>query len=388
MYSKMRRKICVITGTRSEYGLMKPVMEKIKNSRNMELSIIATGMHLSSEFSHSIDEIERDGFNVDVKVDMLLSGDDRASMSKSIGLGIIGITQALEAIRPDIVIILGDRIEPLAVAISAANMGIPIAHIAGGDSAMGSNIDDSIRHAITKFANIHFPATEKHAQRIIKLGEDPRNVHVTGSTGLDSVLNRKLPDPKKVSKALGLDPSRKVLLVVQHPTSLESGDSADQMRNTMEAIAYTGEQVVVLYPNSDAGGRKMIEIIEEYRKNPNIKIFKNLDHDIFLGLMNIASVMIGNSSSGIIEAPSFGLPVVNIGLRQLGRDRAENVLDTGHEKEDISRGIKKALHDKGFREKAAKCMNPYGDGKASEKIVKILGEKKLGRELLQKRITY
>jgi UDP-N-acetylglucosamine 2-epimerase len=156
----------------------------------------------------------------------------------------------------------------------------------------------------------------------------------------------------------------------------------------MEAVVDTHEQAVVLYPNSDAGGRRMIGVIEEYRKNPDIKIFKNLDHDTFLGLMGFASVMIGNSSSGIIEAPSFGLPVVNIGLRQLGRDRAGNVIDTGHKKEDISRGIKKALHDKVFREKAAMRINPYGDGKASEKIVKILGEKKLGMELLQKRITY
>jgi UDP-N-acetylglucosamine 2-epimerase (non-hydrolysing)/GDP/UDP-N,N'-diacetylbacillosamine 2-epimerase (hydrolysing) len=383
-----RRKIAVVTGTRAEYGLLYPVMVAIKKSNDLTLSIIATGMHLSHEFGYTVNDIKNDGFKVDAEVDMILSGDSQVSMAKSLGIGIIGLSQALESIRPDIVVVCGDRGEAFAAAISAAHLMIPVAHLHGGEAARGSNIDDSIRFAITKFAHIHFTATKKHGERVTKLGEEPWRVHVVGSPALDTILNRKFPSHDDVVKSFSLDPNKPVALVVQHPTSIAALDSNKEMRETMEALSDLKLQSVVIYPNADAGGRAMIEVIKKYEGLRFIKAFRSLPRDKYLALMSAASVMVGNSSSGIIEAPSFRLPVVNIGIRQEGRDRAENVLDVGHDKEKIKAAIRKVLDDRKFLSKVKNCLNPYGDGKASERIVAILRKTEITSDLLRKRITY
>jgi len=383
-----RRKIAVVTGTRAEYGLLHPIMTAIKKDKNMELCIIATGMHLSYEFGHTVDYIESDGFKIDAKVDTLLSDDTQVSMAKSLGVGIIGIAQALETIDPDIVLVYGDRGEPFAAAVSAAHLMIPVAHVHGGDAARGSNIDDSIRYAITKFAHIHFTATKKHAERVIRLGEEPWRVHVVGSPALDTILHAKIPSSRDVAKIFSLDKEKQVILVIQHPTSISVQEAAREMRQTMEALRELELQSVVIYPNADAGGRAMIKVIKEYEKHPFIKAFKSVPRKEYLGLMRIASVMVGNSSSGIIEAPSLKLPVINIGIRQAGREKADNVIDVGHDKDEIVNSIKKALCDDDFKEKVRKCKNPYGDGKSSERILKILREIEITPRLLRKQITY
>ena len=383
----MARKICVVTGTRAEYGLLKPVMNAIKKSPTLELSVIVTGMHLSQQFGYTLREIEEDGFRIDAKVDMLLDGNTGTVMAKSIGNGIISSAQALDIIKPDIILILGDRTEPFAAAIAGAYMNIPVAHIHGGDSAK-SGLDEYARHAITKLAHIHFPATEKSAKRIIKMGEDHSNVFVVGAPGLDTILNEKLIEPTDLAEKYNLDISKQILLVVQHPVTTEVEDAPDQIRETLETILELKHQTILIYPNADAGGRRMIEEIKKYEKNSFIKTFKSIPHKEYLSLMKIASLMVGNSSSGIIEAPSFGLPVVNIGSRQEGRERAENVIGVNYDKEEIKDAIKKALYDEDFREKVKKCKSPYGGGKAGVRIADVLNKIKIDKKLLQKKLTY
>jgi UDP-N-acetylglucosamine 2-epimerase (non-hydrolysing)/GDP/UDP-N,N'-diacetylbacillosamine 2-epimerase (hydrolysing) len=382
------RKITVVTGTRAEYGILYPVMKAIERSEDLRLSVVATGMHLSCEFGHTIDEIRKAGFKVDSEVDMILSGDSQLSMAKSLGIGIMGISQALWSIRPDFVMVCGDRSEAFAAAVSAAYMNFPVAHLLGGDHARGSNIDDSLRFAITKFAHIHFPATEEHGERIRRLGEEPWRVHVVGSPALDTILRAKLPASNQTLEALSLEPRKPVALVVQHPTSINAADSKKEMEATMEALCELNIQSAVIYPNADAGGRAMIDVIKKYEGRPFIRVFRSLPRDKYLALMSAASVMVGNSSSGLIEAPSFRLPAVNIGIRQEGRDRAENVIDVGHDKEKIKAAIRKALNDKKFLNRVKNCLNPYGDGKASERIVAILRKTEITSDLLRKRITY
>jgi GDP/UDP-N,N'-diacetylbacillosamine 2-epimerase (hydrolysing) len=381
------RKVAVVTGTRAEYGILYPVLKAIEQHPKLQLLLIATGMHLSHEFGHTVQELEKDGFHIDAKVDMLLSNDTLSAMSKSIGIGIIGLAQIWEQVEPDIIVVLGDRVEPLAAAISGAYMNIPVAHIHGGDTGKGG-LDESARHAITKFAHIHFPATRKSAERIIGLGEDRWRVHTVGSPALDTILNEPLLPPKNIAKKLELDLSRKVILVVQHPVTTQVEEAAEQMGQTLQAIVEFQYPTIVIYPNSDAGGRRMIDVIKQYEGYPFIKTFKSLPHREYLSLMRVASVMVGNSSSGIIDAPSFRLPAVNLGIRQEGRERGKNVIDVAHKKSDIAWALERALSDKKFITEVKKCENPYGDGKAGPRIAEVLSQIAITPRLFQKRSTY
>ena len=381
----MKRKILYITGTRADYGLMKSVLREIENHPKLELEVIATGMHLMPEFGMTINEIKKDGFKIH-EIAATYEQDNKQSMANFVGKFIQLLTDKVKKIKPDIIMVLGDRGEMLAGVIVGTYLTIPVAHIHGGD--ISSTVDEIVRHAITKLAHIHFPATEKSAERIIKMGEDPSNVFVVGAPGLDIILNENLIEPTKLSEKYNLDLSEPILLVIQHPVTTEVDDAPTQIRETLEAISELRYQTILIYPNADAGGRNMIKVIKEYEKHPFIKIFKNIPYKEYLSLMNIASVMVGNSSSGIIEAPSFGLPVVNIGTRQEGRQRAENVIDVDYDKEQIKAAIKKALYDEVFKEKVRNCNNPYGDGKAGVRIADILSKIKIDTNLLQKKITY
>jgi len=384
--NRMKRKILYISGTRADYGLMKSVLREIENHPKLELEVIATGMHLMPEFGMTINEIKKDGFKIH-EIAATYEQDNKQSMANFVGKFIQLLTDKVKKIKPDIIMVLGDRGEMLAGVIVGTYLTIPVAHIHGGD--ISSTVDEIVRHAITKLAHIHFPATEKSAERIIKMGEDPSNVFVVGAPGLDIILNENLIEPTKLSEKYNLDLSEPILLVIQHPVTTEVDDAPTQIRETLEAISELRYQTILIYPNADAGGRNMIEVIKEYEKHPFIKIFKNIPYKEYLSLMNIASVMVGNSSSGIIEAPSFSLPVVNIGTRQEGRQRAENVIDVDYDKEQIKAAIKKALYDEVFKEKVKKnCKNPYGDGKAGVRIADILSKIKIDKKLLQKKITY
>jgi len=306
-------------------------------------------------------------------------------MANFVGKFIQLLTDKVKKIKPDIILLLGDRAEMLAGAIVGTYLTIPVAHIHGGD--ISSTVDEIVRHAITKLAHIHFPATEKSAERIIKMGEESWRVHVVGAPGLDLIVNEKLLSKEEICKNLSLDPKKPIFLVIQHPVTMEIEQAEKQMRETMEAITHLKQQTVVVYPNADAGGRKMVEVIKEYEKYPFIKLFKNIPHKEYLSLMKYAAVMIGNSSSGIVEAPSFKLPVVNIGTRQEGRERANNIIDADYDKEEIKKAIKKALSPE-FKEKVKKCKNPYGDGKTGERVANILDKIKIDNRLLQKKQVF
>jgi UDP-N-acetylglucosamine 2-epimerase (non-hydrolysing)/GDP/UDP-N,N'-diacetylbacillosamine 2-epimerase (hydrolysing) len=382
----MKRKIAVITGTRADYGIFYYVLKEIEKNDALELKLIVCGMHLCPEFGMTINEIEKDGFPISDKFETILAADTGSAMAKSIGLSIISMAQSFERINPDIVLILGDRGEMMAAATAAIHMNIPVAHIHGGE--VTGTVDESIRHAVTKLSHIHFPANEDSKQRILKLGEIEKNVHVVGAPGLDFIKRTKYLSRSEMLDRFNLKDD-KIFLLTQHPVTTERDMVEWQIRETLDAVVELGKQTIVSYPNSDNGGREIIKVIEEYRaKYPFLKVFKNLTQVEYLSFLEIAEVMIGNSSSGIIEAPSFKLPVVNIGSRQGTRLRACNIIDVPQGMEAVKAGIEKALYDEDFKKKLESCTNPYGDGNASFKIAKILSEIKIDRELIQKIITY
>lgn len=383
-----RRKICVITERRADYSRLKPVLKLIQQSKKLELSIIVTGTHLLDEMGHTVDLVRADGFPVDAEVEMFtkFDQDDGASMSKALGRSLIGITRALERIKPDIVLVGFDLGAHLAGAIAAAHMNIAVAHIQGGE--VTGTIDESLRHAITKFAHIHFAATQKSAERIIKMGENPKYVFNVGCPVIDMIVGTRLKTKEGLAKELRIDISKPLLLIIQHPVTTEVDAAQEQILTTLAAVNEINKnkefEVALIYSNIDAGGRR---IIEEEKKS-GMKRFKNLPIETFLSLLRITRVLIGNSSCGIREAPSFKVPVVNIGTRQQGRERADNVIDVGHDKKEIVAGIKKALYDKKFRKKLENCKNPYGDGRSAKRIVKMLEEIEFPKGFVQKRIAY
>ena len=380
----MSRKILYITGTRADYGLMRSVLFEMEKNQDIDLELVVTGMHLMKEFGMTLNDIKKDGFRF-YTVDATFQEDNKSSMVNFIGEFIKLLSQLVLKINPDIILLLGDRGEMLGGAIVGAYLSISTAHLHGGE--ITSTVDEYARHAITKMANIHLPATEKSAERIIKMGENPDNVFVVGAPGLDYILNEKLVDPQIISKKYNLDLSKPIVLLVQHPTTLESKSAAQQARETLDALVELENQTIIIYPNADAGGRKIIEVIKDYEDYPFIQTYKSIPSIEYLSLMNVASVMVGNSSSGIIEAPSFKLPAVNIGSRQEGRERASNVIDVKHDKEEIKNAIKKAIYNKEFKEIVQNSENPYGDGKTGKRVADILSNITLDNKLMNKKLN-
>ncbi|MBS3121394.1 UDP-N-acetylglucosamine 2-epimerase (hydrolyzing) [Candidatus Woesearchaeota archaeon] len=381
------RKICVLTGTRAEYGLLKPIIRAIRNNPELELILIVSGMHLSRKFGETINIIKEDNFDINYTFEMNPKDDSNDAMAMAIGIGIQKIVDCFKNSNPDILLILGDRIEVLAGVIAAAYMNIVIAHIHGGDITR-AGLDESARHAITKFAHIHFPATQKSAERILKMGEDKWRVHVVGAPALDTILNTPLLEKKALEKELNLKLKKPFILMIQHSVSTQHKDAEKQIKETLETVKELKYQTLIIYPNSDTGGRKIINQIELYAKEFQfIKIYKNLPYTVYLSLMKYADVMVGNSSSGIIESSSFKLPVVNIGIRQEGRERSNNIINVEHNKEKIILAIKKALSIT-FRNSLRDCKNPYGNGKTAQEVVNVLSSIKINSKLLQKKITY
>lgn len=382
-------KVAVVTGTRAEYGLLYWTMKEILNDPELELQLVATGMHLSPEFGLTVRDIENDGFKIDEKVEILLSSDTGQGMAKSIGLGVISFAQTFARLSPDILMILGDRFEIFAAATAAMAMNIPIAHIAGGESTEGA-IDEQIRHAITKIAHVHLASCDYYAERLKKMGEEEWRVFNVGAPGLENIRRLKLIDKKKLEKLLDIDLSNTTLLVTYHPATLDTQTLKKQLDNLLDALMLTGYQLIFTYPNSDSGGRYIIERIDELIKNySKAKAFKNLGQLKYLSLLQYVDAMVGNSSSGIIEAPSFKLPVINIGDRQKGRLRADNIIDVECLKDEILEGIEKALHDEEFKTKLKYTKNLYGNGNTSKEIVKILKNINIKEDnFLKKKLTY
>lgn len=384
--SEIIEKVAVFTGSRAEYGILKPVMGAINKHDKLRLFTVVCGMHLSAEFGNTSEEIEKDGFEINSRIASINTVDSCQAMAHYLGDVIVDTSDVLSELSPDAVVVLGDRVDILGVVMAAAYMNIPIAHIHGGDVS-NAGLDEPARHAITKFAHIHFPATERSAERLIKMGEEPERVHVVGAPGLDTILGKKLPDAEELSERYSLDMSKPVVLVLQHSVTTEPRDAEFQMSETMAAIAETDHQTIVIYPNADAGGRKMIEVIKRY-VGTNVKAYRSLPHEDYLGLMKIASVMVGNSSSGVIESSSFNLPVVNIGTRQKGRERSDNVINAEHDRSLIVSAMKRAIYDDQFLSQVSRCQSPYGQGRAGVQIADILTKISINRAFLQKRVTY
>lgn len=382
------RTVTVVTGTRAEYGLLKPAMEAIRDREDLSLSLVATGMHLSPEHGYTVEEIEADGFDVDRRVHMQLAGDSGTAMAQSLGIGLTGIAGTLDDLDPDFVLVLGDRDEALAGGVAAAHMNVPVAHIHGGDAMEGALIDDSIRHALTKFAHLHFPVSARSAERIEKLGEEPWRITTVGAPGLDAIREGRYTDPDAIRDRYDLEPDEPMLLAVQHPITTEPEAAGEQMRATLNALDAVNAQVVLVYPNADAGGQRVVNAIESHNATDEFRTSRSMPRADFLGCLNVADVMIGNSSSGIIEAPSFGLPVVDVGPRQAGRERANNTLSVDHDAEAIETAIERCLTDETVRARAANCENPYDYGGAGETTAERLAEVDLGEELLRKQLTY
>jgi GDP/UDP-N,N'-diacetylbacillosamine 2-epimerase (hydrolysing) len=362
-------RVCVVTGTRAEYGLLRAVMAALKRDRAFALSIVASAMHLAPEFGFTYREIEADGFRIDAKLDMLLAGDTAAAAAKSMGVGVVGFVDVFQRLAPDLVMLLGDRFEALAAASTSLVMGIPIAHLSGGDVTEGA-FDDAIRHAITKLAHIHFTASEEAAARVRQMGEDPRRVFAVGDPGLDSLRTMKLLSRAQLARDLSFKFRKRNLLVTFHPVTLDRAPSTRQFAVLLDALAGLGPDVGLLFtkPNADPEGRALIDMLDVFVKDRgNAAAFASLGHRRYLSAMALCDAVVGNSSSGLLEAPSLRKPAVNIGSRQAGRLRAKTVIDCAVETGAIKRAIANA-----FAMRIGKSANPYGDGHAAARIVRIL----------------
>ena len=378
------RTVGVVTVARSDYGYYLPILRRIQRHPELTLHLIVSGMHLSPEFGSTYKFIEDDGFEIGERVEMLLSSDRPEGIAKSIGLGIIGFAQSYARCRPDILLVMGDRFEMYAAAVAALAFKIPLAHIHGGELTLGA-IDDALRHSITKFSHLHFASTTEYAHRIEQLGEEPWRITVSGAPTLDNLCEFRLLKPHELEQRHGLRLSQPPLLVTFHPVTLEYERTEWQVRELLAALDTLSLPVVFTMPNADTNSRMVISLIHDFvLDHPSTQIVDNLGTQGYFSLMAFSTAMVGNSSSGIIEAPSFKLPVVNIGIRQEGRVRGENVIDVGYERAEITAGIQKALEPK-FRDAIANLPNCYGDGHASERIVDQLSSVTLDDRLLLKR---
>ena len=369
----MKRKICIFTGTRAEYGLLRPLMEEIQNDPYFELQLVVSGMHLSPEFGLTYKEIEKDGFKIDEKVEILLSSDTPVGISKSIGLGTISYAEVLQRLRPDIIVVLGDRFELLAFVIAAFINRIPIAHLNGGERTEGV-IDEGIRHSITKMSHIHFTATEEYRKRVIQLGEYPDRVFNVGEAGLDNIKRLKLLRKDELEKTMGFKFNKKNILITYHPVTLEKETAQQQFQELLNAIDDLRDtNIIFTKANADTEGRVINKMIDEYvSKNFNKAIaFTSLGQLRYLSTLQYMDAVVGNSSSGIVEAPSFKIGTINIGDRQKGRIKPDSVIDCEPTKKDILKAFQK-LYSKKFQEKLKDIVNPYGDGNSSKKIKEIL----------------
>ncbi|HXI13970.1 MAG TPA: UDP-N-acetylglucosamine 2-epimerase [Thermoanaerobaculia bacterium] len=378
-------RVAVVTGTRAEYGLLRPVIRRLQD--RFDVAVILAGMHLADQFGRTERDVISDKFTIAARVDMLFSRDDHAAMAKSIGVGVLGISQAVESFGADAVVVLGDRVEAFAGAIAGAAMNRVVAHLHGGEISRGG-LDESMRHAITRFAHIHFAATPGSGERLIRMGEDSDRVRVVGAPGLDTIRATELRSREEIADVLGSPLPSEYVLIVQHPVTTDADAAAAQIESTLLAVEDLSLPSVVIYPNADAGGRRMIEVIERWRGRSGLIVARSLDHVSYLTLLKNAACLVGNSSSGIIEAPAFHVAAVNIGSRQAGRERAPNVIDVSPDRGQIREAIQRALGDGSFRAALAACTSPYGEGHASERIADALAGIQINCALLQKHITY
>ena len=378
------RKVCVVTGSRAEYGLLRWVMDGISKSDELDLQVCVTGMHLSPEFGSTYLEIEKDGFSIDAKVDSLLSVDSSAGITKSVGLGAIGFSDCLERLKPDLLVVLGDRFEILPAVFAALFARIPVAHIHGGETTEGA-FDESIRHSITKMSHLHFVAAEEYRNRVIQLGEQPEKVFCVGGLGIDNILKLNLLSKLELEKSLDIQMNKTNLLVTFHPVTLEDEPSETQMNELFDALDELVNCLIVFtMPNADTDGKSLMEMINKFaQERSNVEAFTSLGQLRYLSCIKHFDVVVGNSSSGLAEVPTFRKPTINIGTRQDGRLRADSVIDCKLKKCAILKAIERSLSED-FQSKLEKVRNPYGNGGASNKIVESITSTDLNSILKKK----
>ena len=378
-----KRKIAVITTSRADYGHLYWPLKDLLAHPEVDVNLIALGPHLSPEFGHTVDEIERDGFRIEARIECLMSSDTDVGMAKTIGIATLGLADALGRIRPDLLLLIADRYEMLAPASVALALRIPIAHIEGGEISEGA-IDDAVRNALTKMSHIHFTTTEEARLRVLAMGEEDWRVHRVGSPSLDHLHRQKLFTCEEIKEALGLSLNQPPIIVIYHPVTL-SRDTTFEAGTLFAALEQLPQPLVFCYPNADAGSHHLIERIQSFcARRGHAHLFINLPHQKYLSLLKCAALMIGNSSSGIMETPSLALPTVNVGLRQKGRERARNVLDAAADTRDILEKVRLALSP-AFSESLKGMTNPYGDGRAAGRITQVLTSVPLDERLLLKR---
>jgi UDP-hydrolysing UDP-N-acetyl-D-glucosamine 2-epimerase len=393
-----KRIVAVFTGNRAEYGLQFPILRAIEKHPDLEYRLLVSGAHLDPNFGSTLEEIRNDGFRIDAEIKIEMDAASLFATAQAIGSGVLAISRVLDAIRPDIMVVYADRFEGFAAVIAATQMNIPTAHIEGGDLTEGGALDDSVRHAMTKLAHLHFTTNEQASNRILGMGEEPWRVHTVGFPAIDLISEGSFATNFEVTEQLGLDLSRPILLFTQHSVSTEFERAAEQVQPSIDAIkrlADEGIQTVLTYPNNDAGGHAIISVLDAFGsmdyKNTQVK--RSLGRYLYHGVLALARnpdirvTCLGNSSSGLKETPAFGCPTVNIGSRQEGRMRGENVLDAGYSSNEIYDQVKRSLFDENFRKICREAKNPYWIGEAGPKVAEVLAMTPLDQGLIRKRMT-
>jgi UDP-N-acetylglucosamine 2-epimerase (non-hydrolysing)/GDP/UDP-N,N'-diacetylbacillosamine 2-epimerase (hydrolysing) len=380
---KRKMRVVFVSERRADYSRFKPIMQLMKKDKFFDYKLIVTGISLLKEYGEDIKIIKKDGFKISSVISMYKKGspDTGAEMTRAYGRVMAGLADSFEKLKPDLILSGFDIGANFSAAVVGAHMNIPVAHIQGGE--VTGSIDESIRHAMSKFSHIHFPATKDAARRLMRMGEDRKFIFVVGCPSIDVLLQAKVIGRNQIANILKIDPKKPFALVVQHPVTTEASNSGEQIKKTLEAVKETGIQAVVLYPNNDAGTGKIIAGIHD----SGIHFIRSLPPEIFSNTLRHCAVLIGNSSSGIHEASTFHIPVVNIGTRQQGRERPKNVIDAGYKKEEIKAAIEKALCDKTFKEIVKKVKNPYGDGRSAKRIMEVLKKLDIKKIPLQKKFA-
>lgn len=384
----MKKRIVVLTATRAEYGLLSPVIKKLMGDKELEINVVATGMHLSPAFGMTYREIEADGVPIDQKFEILMDSDTATAMSKSMALALISFSEYFERIKPDALLVLGDRYETLAVCCAAMNARIPIVHLYGGETTEGA-IDEAIRHSITKMSYLHFTSTQAYRRRVIQLGENPSRVFCVGSLGVENALKSELITREDILKELEIPEGMKYVLVTYHPVTLDNTSIRESISAFLEAIQYKNDFFYVMTKaNSDTGGRVINQMIASYAaEHKNVKLYDSLGAKRYLSAVKYSEMVIGNSSSGIVEVPSFGIPTINIGDRQKGRIKAESVIDCRETKQDIIEALDKA-ETEDYRAICRNVRNPYEGKNTSEEIVRLIKSELFQKAFSLKKIFY
>ena len=383
------KRIGIMTGTRAEYGLLKSLLQEINKDNDLELYLIVSGMHLSPEFGMTYQEIEEDGFQINAKVEMLLSSDSPAGISKSIGLGVIGFADEFQRADLDMLILLGDRYEALSAAICAMVMRIPIAHLHGGELTEGA-IDEGIRHSITKMSYLHFTSTEQYRNRVIQLGENPERVFYVGALGVENIKKINLMTKEELERSIHFEIDENTVIVTYHPVTLENNTVEEQFLNLLEVLDRNPKiRMIFTKANADTNGRIVNELIDKYaaQNSERACAFMSLGQKRYLSALKYCRIVIGNSSSGIIEAPSFGKPIINIGDRQKGRICADSVINCGYTQQEIQQAMETALTEE-FENKARNCRNPYEKENTAANIISVIKDYLLNDKIKLKKGFY